>query len=313
MKKLTIFCLSVLFILTACGNKADKVSNKEDVSFGEMMNNGTKFFFIVDSDGESIGKDDQVHTVIKSQDGKITTYNLSNTPVFDDEKMNDLSLGEVSKMSDKEIEKKARKGHKLTMDNIGVYSLALSNYIKNENISTFDVLTDDTNFVTRKNEIGKHTIDDQTKEFSQNDYNKSMKYVEKAKKENIFKETTQPYKLNIKVESDDSGNQTSKERFNIDPAGNGRINDFNYTDAETKDDVINILSRNYKLPKNNYLSFNGGSIKKIYDTNFGYMIESNDSDDDMDTPKTKLVTKVGKKVNNVVNDKPDSKYVKEDN
>ncbi|WP_260852827.1 hypothetical protein [Staphylococcus epidermidis] len=73
------------------------------------MNNGTKFFFVVDNDGESIGKDDQVHTVIKSQDGKITTYNLSNTPVFDDEKMNDLSLGEVSKMSDKEIEKKLGK------------------------------------------------------------------------------------------------------------------------------------------------------------------------------------------------------------
>lgn len=313
MKKIAIFCLSVLFILTACGNKADKISNKEEVSFGEMMNNGTKLFFVVDSEGESIGKDDQVHTVIKSQDGKITTYNLSNTPVFDDKKMNDLSLGKVSKMSDKEIEKRAKKGHKLTMDNVGAYSLALSNYIKNEDISTFDVLTDDTKFVTKKKDIGKHTLDEQTKEFSQSDYDKSMKYVKKAQKENIFKETTQPYKLNIKVESDDSGNQTSNERFNIGPAGNGRINGFNYTDAETKDDVINILSENYTLPHNNYLSFNGGSVKKIYSTNFAYMTDSDDSDDDMDTAKTKLVTKVGKKVNNVVNDKPDSKYVKEDN
>ena len=32
------------FMLVACGNKVDRISNKKEVSFGEMMNSGTKWF-----------------------------------------------------------------------------------------------------------------------------------------------------------------------------------------------------------------------------------------------------------------------------
>lgn len=308
MKRIFIICVTMLFILAACGNKADRMSNKKEVSFGEMMNSGTKWFFVVSGAEDSIGKDNVVETAIKSHNGEITTYNLNNTPLFDDETMNDITLGKISKMSDKEIEKAAEKGHKRTINNQGIYSLALSKYLKGENVSDRDAVTEEYKFVTKKERIGKHTIDGDTTEFSQNDYDKSMKYVKETQKEadDIFEKTTKPYKLNIRVTSDGSGNETTKEEFNIGTFGYSSFNFFQSAGARSKQDVLDLLSGNYTPVHDSYESYSGGGVKKIYDTNFAYMDSTESSGD-------KLVTKVGDKVESVKNDKPNAKYVKEKN
>lgn len=308
MKKILMICVTMIFILVACGNKVDRMSNKREVSFGEMMNSGTKWFFVVQDADDSIGKDNFVKTIIKSQNGKISTYNLDNIVLFDGEEMNDITLGKISKMSDKEIEKAAKKGHKRTINNQGIYSLALSKYIKGENISDTDTITEEYKFITKKERIGKHTIDGDTTEFSQNDYDKSMKYVKEAQKDadDIFKKTTEPYKLNIKVTSDDSGNETTKEQFNIGTFGYSHFNFFQSAGARSKQDVLDLLSGNYTPVHDDYESYSGGGVKKIYDTNFAYM-------DNTESSGNKLVTKVGDKVESVKNDKPSAKYVKEEN
>lgn len=306
MKKIVTIILTMIFILTACGNKAEHMSNKKEVSFGEMMNSGTKWFFVVSGADDSIGKDNLVQTIIKSHNGEITTYNLNNVHLFDDETMNDITLGKISKMTDKEIEEAAKKGHKRTINNQAIYSLALSKYIKGENISDDQAITEEYKFVTKKDRIGKHTVDGDTIEFSQNDYDKSMKYVKEAQKEadNIFKKTTEPYKLNIKVTSDSSGNETTKEQFNIGTFGYSHFNFFQSAGARSKQDVLDLLSGNYTPIHDSYESYSGGGVKKIYDTNFAYMNSTESS-------KVKLVTKVGDKVETVSNDKPTAKYVKE--
>ena len=183
MKKLVVVFITMLFILSACGNKADRVSNKKEVSFGEMMQSGTKWFYVVYDANDSISKDNYVKTMIKSQNGKISTYNLDEVPLIDKGMKKGVNLGQLSKMSDEEIEKVAKKGHKTTINNQGVYSLALSKYIKGENISNFDAVTEEYKFVTKKERIGKHTLDGDTTEYSKKDYDKSMKYVKEAQNE----------------------------------------------------------------------------------------------------------------------------------
>lgn len=307
MKRIILVCLTMIVVLAACGNKANRVSNKKEVAFGEMMNSGTKWFFVVEDAEDSISKDNIVHTMVKSQNGKISTYNLNAEPLIDKDMEDEVSLGKLSKMSDKEIEEVVEKGLKKTINNQSVYSLALTNYLKNENVSDFDALTDDFNFVVDKDRIGRHEIDGQVFNYSQGDYDKTMKYVKDAQKEadSMFENGTKPYKLNIKVVSDDSGNETEKESFNIEPFGNVRYNRFSYTKADNKNDIYKILSENYKPQHDSYLSFSSGGVKKIYDTNFAYMDSTEYSD-------TKLVTKVGDEAETVVNDKPDEKYVKRD-
>ncbi|MGA4515453.1 hypothetical protein ACUXJ9_002431 [Staphylococcus caledonicus] len=73
--------------------------------------------FLINDADDSISKDNYVKTIIKSKNGKISTYNLDNIVLFDNEKTNDISLGKISKMFDKEIEKAAEKGHKKTINN----------------------------------------------------------------------------------------------------------------------------------------------------------------------------------------------------
>lgn len=308
MKKLVVVCVIMLLILAGCGNKADRVSNKKEVSFGEMMQSGTKWFYVVYDSDDSISKDNDVKTIIKAQNGKISTYNLDEVPLIDNEMKKGVNLGQISKMSDKEIEKVAKNGHQTTINNQGVYSLALSKYIKGENISNFDAVTEEYKFITKKERIGKHTLDGDTTEYSKKDYDKSMKYVKEAQNEvdDIYKKTTKPYQLNIKVKSDDSGNETSKEKFNIGTFGDSYYDHFQSGGAENKKDVLELLSANYTPVHDSYMSFSGGGVKKIYDTNFAFM-------DSTENSGTKLITKVGDKVESVKNDKPNAKYVKEDN
>lgn len=54
--------------------------------------------FLINDADDSISKDNYVKTIIKSKNGKISTYNLDNIVLFDNEKTNDISLGKISNL-----------------------------------------------------------------------------------------------------------------------------------------------------------------------------------------------------------------------
>lgn len=307
MKKILVIALGLIIVLTACGNKAEKNSDKEEVMFGEIMNKGTKWFYLANIENGNIDKNSEVNTIIKSDNGKIISYNVDYPTIhFSDKDLEQLpsnkTIGEISKMNDEDIEKYAKKKHKMNVERGGVGSLALYNQLEDNN----KIL--EANF--NKDKVGVNYVDGTRYNNKKSDYDKTMEYYKEAKKDSdkIYKDTTKAFDLNIKVISDSTGNNTIKEKFNIGATTNEQpnITEVGNNGKENIKKTKEMLNSNFTLnPKKNYYTFDGGSVQKIYDSNFAYMFDVNEGD-------VALITKVSDKTKRVKPDSPNEKYVTED-
>lgn len=101
MKKLLLISFSAVLLLSACSFGSSS-SNKKEVKFGELMNNGKKVSFILKNKDEETApdKDNPIVAYIFTDNGKSTTYDDKNGK-YELEDMKDKSRDEILKIAKK--------------------------------------------------------------------------------------------------------------------------------------------------------------------------------------------------------------------
>lgn len=151
-KLFAVFLVMTIFVcLTACGDDGDgkksggKDNNVGTYTLGEYLNSG-KTLILYDGDDDGVaGKDDDIEGIYVFKDGKASYYEASYKHVSGDDGggnvyENVLTFGDVSKMTDKEIIKKAKEQYNMRCEDfpfeIGIYTDDTGNEITYEYIYT---------------------------------------------------------------------------------------------------------------------------------------------------------------------------------
>ncbi|MCG1418875.1 hypothetical protein K4T86_11915 [Staphylococcus epidermidis] len=263
MKKFFVAMIVFCFILVGCSNSSNK-SNEKTVKMGEMLNSGEKVSFVVNSE-EGIDKDSTVWYYVYTKDGKVTVYN------------SDLGvkLGEVSKLSDKDLIERMKKEDK--------------DYFENS-----------------KSEASKTWKDFiETAEGDQRVIRGANKSLDALDKLSYKKPKTMD--LKVKVITDGSGNNTEKEKLNV------SINNIFKEDGDRAS--LDSLAKGFEYKYTNNTSsdndvedyFNTydtvNSPIEVYDSKF---VSLNSDEDD-----SALVTKVGEKTTAIEFDDKNDENVSE--
>lgn len=270
MKKLLLISFSAVLLLSACSFGSSS-SNKKEVKFGELMNNGKKVSFILKNKDEETApdKDNPIVAYIFTDNGKSTTYDDKNGK-YELEDMKDKSRDEILKIAkkrDKDNFKEQKKDIKVEAEED--YEIDEHNY--KESVRN----TGENSSVTK---LQKGRFDDSKKAY--NDL-KKLKYTEPKER-----------KLKISIIEDGTGNNTEKERFYAFP----RYFDFDLNKFVTDTKKINHYM--YEMDEAN-------KNITVYDDKYAYLSSSKKGSNGY-----YLATKVGKKSEKSALDEPDSKYVK---
>lgn len=136
MKKLLMISISAGLLLSACSFGSD-ASNKEEVKFGDLMNDGKHVTFKVNNNEEETyapDKNNPIDTYIFTENGKVTAYNSDGDTKLKD--MKDKSYDEIlktAKKQDKEYFNEQRKDNELDAEKD--YEIQKTNYeesVKND-------------------------------------------------------------------------------------------------------------------------------------------------------------------------------------
>jgi len=247
MKKFFVVMIVFCFILVGCSNSSNK-SNEKTVKMGEMLNSGEKVSFVVNSE-EGIDKDSTVWYYVYTKDGKVTAYNS---------KLG-VKLGEVSKLSDKDLIERMKKEDKDFFE-----------YSKSEKSKSW------------KNYIEDAGGDQRVVRGA----NKSLDALDK-----ISYKKPKTMDLKVKVITDGSGNNTEKEKLNV------SINNMLKEDGDYAS--LDSLAKgfDYKYTNNTSSDNDVEDYFNTYDTVYGPIevydskfVSLNGGEDD-----SALVTKVGEK------------------
>ena len=108
MKKVLGIALGAGILLTACGSNGSPAANEKEVKFGEIMNKGKQIsYYVKNYYGEQTPtKDSEIRYIIKTDNGKVTSYNVED----------EITLKDIKDKSDKEIIDLAKKQDKEFMD-----------------------------------------------------------------------------------------------------------------------------------------------------------------------------------------------------
>lgn len=215
-----------MFVLTACSsnndngnkNETENVSNNnskvQSTTFADYFNSKkkeTNLFYVTNVDRRDVfGKDSPIYSVLVSENGYVTCYDL-----VDRSSREELKMGDVAKMSDADILEKVKSMWKEKQD--------------------YEV----NNFSNRLDTVKENIDDSASSDFDQNVRIAEKKYLEYLEKDNNVK-SVKPYKskISFNVITDASGNQTQSEELSFD------YNDAIYPDLSFTG-VINEDGDNY--------------------------------------------------------------------
>mgnify|MGYP002712000293 CR=1 FL=1 len=263
MKKFFVLMIVFCFILVGCSNSSNK-SNEKTVKMGEMLNSGEKVSFVVNSE-EGIDKDSMVWYYVYTKDGKVTVYNSELG----------VKLGEVSKLSDKDLIERMKKEDKDYFE-----------YSKSEKSKTW------------KNFIETAGGDQKVIRGA----NKSLDALDK-----LSYKKPKTMDLKVKVITDGSGNNTEKEKLNV------SINNILIEDGDR--DSLDSLAKGFEYKYTNNTSSDNDveDYFNTYDTVYGPIevydskfVSLNSDEDD-----SALVTKVGEKTTAIEFDDKNDENVSE--
>lgn len=284
MKKfVTLLVLSVsMFVLTACSsnndngnkNETENVSNGnskvQSTTFADYFNSKkkeTNLFYVTNVDRRDIfGKDSPIYSVLVSENGYVTSYDL-----FDRLSREELTMGDVAKMSDADILEKVKSMWKEKQDH---------------EINSFS---------SRLDTVKENIDDSASSDFDQNVRTAEKKYLDYLEKDNNVK-SVKPYKskISFNVITDASGNQTQNEELSFnytdaiypDLSYTGVINEDgdNYTQFDSQSvDAIDeaIREKRYKMNVEKHtkaLNIDGPTLERwseIYDSNYNIFTVNN--------------------------------------
>ncbi|MCG2096772.1 hypothetical protein ACFDA4_10640 [Staphylococcus epidermidis] len=271
MKKLLLISFSAVLLLSACSFGSSS-SNKKEVKFGELMNNGKKVSFILKNKDEETApdKDNPIVAYIFTNNGKSTTYDAQGGK-YDLGDMKDKSQDEILKIAKKQDKENIKKQRKEYLgDARNDKDVQKTNYEESIKLRGKD------SSITKQE---KRMLESDEKIY---DDLKNLKYTEPKERD-----------LKIEVEEDGTGNDTEKERFYAFPR---------YVDADSYEFVKDAKEINDVMM---YEMDNSNKNITVYDDKYAYLSSSDSGDD-----KYYLATKVGKKSEKSALDEPDSKYVK---
>lgn len=187
MKKVLGIALGAGILLTACGSNGSPAVKEESVKFGEMMNKGKQIsYYVKNYYGEQTPtKDSEIRYIIKTDNGKVTSYNVED----------EITLKDIKDKSDKEIIDLAKKQDKEFMDRRK----------KEEKNGIKDSLDND--------KKSYNFVDEST----QKEYDEYSKSADKMLKELDNYEYKEPKERNLKLKvvEDGTGNNTEEERFYV--------------------------------------------------------------------------------------------------
>lgn len=266
MKKLTIFCLSLIIFLAACANEG---KNSKEIKMGKYLKeNDTVAYTIEPSSDGQYNKNEIIEAIHFIKNGKIKTYRVHYYNSDDKSYIEEISLGEVSKMSDKELLSYAKKADKK------IFKEIQSKIIEELENS----LSDDDKYI--------HPQDEERKNYEKAlNITKNLKYKEPKYK-----------KIDLKGEEDGTGNNISEEYINI---------DYQFIDVDTtrKDDVAILEEANREGED----TFNIGSnySTEVYDKKYAGWFKQIDYDDSTEIDRG-LIIEVGDKTEELkLDDKED--------
>lgn len=284
MKKFVpLLVLSVsMFVLTACSsnndngnkNETENVSNSnsevQSTTFADYFNSKkkeTNLFYVTNVDRKDVfGKDSPVYSVLVSENGYVTCYDL-----VDRSSREELKMGDVAKMSDADILEKVKSMWKEKQD--------------------YEV----NNFSNRLDTVKENIDDSPSSDFDQNVRTSEKKYLEYLEKDNNVK-SVKPYKSKISFDviTDASGNQTQSEELSFDYNNTiypdlsftGVVNEDgdNYTqfDSQSVDAIDEAISeKRYKMNVEKHtkaLNIDGPTLERwseIYDSNYNIFTVNN--------------------------------------
>lgn len=190
MKKLVgllILSVSLISLLTACGEKKDAASStsesesasSKEMTFSEYISKSkskAQVWYRVRSDDDGIGKDTEIRGAYVFDDGKVTKY----TDV-------EMSLGDASKMTDKEILKEIKR--------------QTEEYEKNK----LDENIDSVEETIASREKGSAGTDQLAL------FNEQLKYL---KDTNVY--TPKPSSYKFSIQTDSTGNNVASEKISFD-------------------------------------------------------------------------------------------------
>ncbi|MFI8628618.1 hypothetical protein ACIGA4_11880 [Staphylococcus capitis] len=225
MKKVLGLILGTGVLLAACGSNGSPEANKKEVSFGEIMNKGEQISYeIRNYEGELVPtKNSAVSSIIKTDNGKVTAYNVED----------DIELKDLKDKSKKEIIDLAKKQDKK-------YMLRS----KNDNIAQLKY-----NIKTVKNDIEGEVKEKEEGEKEIEDYEKMIKELNNYEYKN-----PKERKLKIEAVEDNTGNNTSLEEifsapqtFDIDNSYNEAYDDGSttYSSYDKGNETMKIYDKNY--------------------------------------------------------------------
>lgn len=292
---LFILTLSFVFLLSACGSEPKEA--KEVKYSGIMKDKKNTISYLVNNNSDEnsgIGKDGEISKYIISENGKTVVYNDDSS-----ENPSHTNLGKMLKMSDDEKLDYIKKRDKESFEKE-----------KSETLQTKkDRLDNVQNYLDNAKEKNDNkTIEEMNGKTAKEFYTDQVKSVTKDVKKISNIEYKEPLynDLEIKVETDESGNNTKEEFLNVGSHG---------FDVDSKNGIY----RNDKEASKGYGHYfsNVLSPMEIYDkkvsglSNIDYIENNNDySTPDYESYKY-LVTEVGEKTEKFEMDQPDDDLVKE--
>ncbi|UXR74057.1 MULTISPECIES: membrane lipoprotein lipid attachment site-containing protein [unclassified Staphylococcus] len=174
MKKILLGAIVSAFLLTGCSN----VTNSKELKMGEVFNSGKEHVsYLIDYSSdytEDVDKDSYVDYVIISKKGETKFYYMEDS---------DITLGEVTKMSNDEVKEKALELYK-------------NNFNENKNDELSNLKT---------------SIEDHYGVYDRSEKQKFKKRYNELKNKQYLEPEFE--KMNLKVVTDGSGNETKYEKF----------------------------------------------------------------------------------------------------
>lgn len=225
MKKLLAICLGLVIILGACGNKDKDKDNDTDndtdgkIKLGKYLKeNNTVAYSIEPSTDGQYNKNEEITAVHFTKNGKIKSYNVMTEARDSDE--DTKYLGDVSKMSNKELISWAEKADK------NAFEKNKSRLIENRE--------DDLEYRDLTSEGRKNA-------------NKALDFIK-----NTEYKKPQYTKINLSGEEDGTGNNLEEEAINIAPQ-------YMYTNISAEK-VANHVKANKKIEGFNTGSINSVEV-----------------------------------------------------
>lgn len=296
MKKIFKYGIGLCFtsvLLASCSNGGSdsKESNSSEIKMGEILKNDNEHISYILNEDNPIEKESEIDYYILTKDGK--------AQVFDG--TSDTTLGDVSKMKDDEIKKLMEKEDKKYFNedkNDVIKSLEEGDKVVQE-------------VMEGKKEINVSEDEDAlkyTKKYIDENGNVPKKSLDKIK--DIDYSKPKPFKIDLAVNTDGSGNETDDEVFKFKAHG------FSESTKEASDDTSSdeyyytnsAVTRTAKFMKDMKLvkgSDDTVAVTDIYDKKYAGLSYLDDDDESVNY----LITEVGDKAKEVELDTPDDKYV----